>query len=67
MKHFVRITWRKAMKVKTYKNMQIHYVNSMYKYDLYDDGNRWITSVNTLREARETIKNLIWARANIPF
>lgn len=54
------------MKVKKYKGMEIHYTLSRYKYDLYDDGSRWITSVNTLREARETIKNLIWTRENIP-
>lgn len=53
-------------KVKTYKKMQIHYVNGLYKYDLYDDENRWITSVNTLREAKEYIKTLIWTRENIP-
>lgn len=54
------------MIVKTYKGMKIHYVNGKYKYDLYDDGSRWITSVNSLKEARETIKNLIWTRENIP-
>lgn len=53
-------------KVRKYKGMEIHYVKSIYKYDLYDDGKRWITSVNSLKAARETIKNLICTRENIP-
>lgn len=55
------------LKVKTYKNMQIHYVNGLYKYDLYDVENRWITSVNSLKEAKQYITNLIFTRNNVPF
>lgn len=53
------------LKVKRYKGIEIHYVKSIYKYDLYE-GKSWITSVNSLKQARETIKNLIWTRENIP-
>lgn len=55
-----------TFKVKTYKGMKIHYVNGRYKYDLYDDDSRWITSVNTLKAARDYITTLIWTRENIP-
>lgn len=45
------------LKVKTYKHMQIHYVNGVYKYDIYANG-AWISSTNTLHEAKASINNL---------
>ena len=46
------------VKIKTYKTMKIHYVNGKYKYDPYDDKGKWISSVNTLKAAKNTISNM---------
>lgn len=54
-------------KILKYKNCQIHYVYATYKYDIYDSEGRWVGSVNTLKEAKKGIKNLLWTRQNIPF
>jgi len=54
------------LKVKTYKGFEIHYVRGFYKYDIYNHG-LWFMSVNTLKQAREYIKSVIWTRDNIPF
>jgi hypothetical protein len=54
------------LKIMKYRKCQIHYVNDKFKYDVYDNENRWCGSMNTLKEAKNYIKLLIFTRENIP-
>lgn len=47
-----------------YKGFEIHYTNSIYKYDIYNQG-LWYTSRNTLKQVKEYINNVIWSKENI--
>jgi len=55
------------LKIVKYKSCQIHYVNALYKYDIYDNEGRWITSKNRLADCKKYITNLLWARNNVPY
>lgn len=51
--------------IKKYRGFELHVVNGQWKYDIYKHG-IWYSSVNTLKEAKEYIKSVIWTRENIP-
>ena len=46
------------LKIRKYKGYEIHYVNGLYKYDIYGAGN-WINSTNTIKKAKQIIERKI--------
>lgn len=56
------------LKIKKYKGYQIHVVNGIYKYDIYDTDApipMWHISVNSLKDAKEYINHNLFMRRHI--
>lgn len=59
-----------TLKVKKYKNFEIHYVTGngkvapRWKYDVYQHG-LYFNSFNSLSKVKEYISSVIWTRKNV--